>query len=1190
MNAFDIARSAKALAAILVVAAVAGCGGGGGGSNAAPSGTQTLGPTASAVTSSDGKVTVAVGDNALQAPVTISIAPATPDAATAAEPSYVAGTTYAYTAPEIQVPDQVLITIESPAAVGAAAAPPERKFALALPPGYMPPPTCLVNQPGLPATWQPVKNILVQGTECPASPAPGCQKIYQFGTGDQRQALCAPVKDVIIVPAVDFIVCPEGYVEVTADPFFADIAAEHGNGRICQRYTVQAPPMLVDAARGTSVNCQASKGKFLCPAPKLPSGTYSVLWDKTPPPDPYIDLANSGSGIGFTLEENGPPDMINVRLKATDPDGIGGIELLELLPFVANSLDALNGELPVAQRWSAPTAPFKASKVTTYDSGVFQIPYTYADSAKRRFRVRVFDRAGNSTDKNSPEVLLGFFNRITVESFTATPASVQSPGGPVTLSWSIKGAQSASIDQGVGAIAVNASTASASTGSKVVDVAAGTTFTLTATHPTRLTRTALATVTIGADVTPPSVSLAAAPAAVTAPGATTLTATANDLSGVTKVEFYRGATLIGTDTAAPYTQAVSFTPADIGSVGFTAKAFDAANNSTTSAVVNVTVGADMTPPTVSLLANPATVLVPGSTTLQATTSDNIGVTKVEFFRGATLIATDTAAPFQTQVDFTAADLGPTSFTAKAYDAQNNSTISAAVSVLVTTPSAGDTYASPTGVDAGNSTCAQASPCLTIAKAAGLAQANKTVWLMNGDYTGATQPAPIAVPAGLTLRALTPGLAAVGQGIVLQGNATVVGVVLRRNGFGDFGSIAASAGNVTIDGVKAVGNSAIGSGFPAVLALSGTVHATMTPGNIADYADQLTPAGQSVAIYATLAGNAWLTVSGGVFGGAALGGSDGVSGAFNRGAFNMTGSSRLDLNGVVLNVDSSGIFLYGDTTQVNLTGTLLHAGANSGPGYGIYAAKGTPQVTLVNSTISGFDHSYSHSSTGIYVGTFAQPGVALTLSTTNSSLTTNNVGVYVTEIGSSPSSLTWTGTNTSIAINTHGGIACHDACNIDLTGGEISENATNDPAASGHTFHGGVWMGMAAKTYQLKLRNMIIVDNKSTAGSNANSSDNSGVTMAGSASSVFDLGTAASPGNNLVQGNTSSAQTSGLNVNVAAGVTVSAVGNTFAPNVQGANAQGKYQLGTAPCSASSCNLTAGSGANYRISGGTLRLAQ
>jgi hypothetical protein len=229
----------------------------------------------------------------------------------------------------------------------------------------------------------------------------------------------------------------------------------------------------------------------------------------------------------------------------------------------------------------------------------------------------------------------------------------------------------------------------------------------------RTTKTAQVTVTLGADATPPSVSLAASPNPVVAPGSTTLAATASDNAGVAKVEFYRGATLIGTDTTAPFTQGVSFTPADVGTVGFTAKACDAANNCTTSAVVNVVVNPDTTPPSVSLLANPATVLVPGSTTLPATVSDNIGVTKVEFWRGGTLIATDTAAPFQTQVDFTAADLGTVAFTAKAFDAQNNNTTSAAVNVLVTTPSAGDTYVSPTGVDVGNTTCAQANPCRSI---------------------------------------------------------------------------------------------------------------------------------------------------------------------------------------------------------------------------------------------------------------------------------------------------------------------------------------------------------------------------------------------------------------------------------------------------------------------------------------------
>ena len=95
--------------------------------------------------------------------------------------------------------------------------------------------------------------------------------------------------------------------------------------------------------------------------------------------------------------------------------------------------------------------------------------------------------------------------------------------------------------------------------------------------------------------------------------------------------------------------------------------------------------------------------------------------------------------------------------------------------------------------------------------------------------------------------------------------------------------------MTIDGVKAIGSAAAGSGFPAVLALSGTVHATMTPGNIADYCRPAERrSGQSTGIYATLAGSARLTVNGGIFGGAALGGSDGVNGAFNRGAFNLTG--------------------------------------------------------------------------------------------------------------------------------------------------------------------------------------------------------------------------------------------------------------------------------------------------------------
>jgi hypothetical protein len=62
------------------------------------------------------------------------------------------------------------------------------------------------------------------------------------------------------------------------------------------------------------------------------------------------------------------------------------------------------------------------------------------------------------------------------------------------------------------------------------------------------------------------------------------------------------------------------------------------------------------------------------------------------------------------------------------------------------------------------------------------------------------------------------------------------------------------------------------------------------------------------------------------------------------------------------------------------------------------------------------------------------------------------------------------------------------------------------------------------------------------------------------------------------------------VKVNAGVTVSAVGNTFDASLQSASAAGAYVLGTAPCGASTCNLTTGTGPNYRVASGTLRLAE
>ena len=415
-------------------------------------------------------------------------------------------------------------------------------------------------------------------------------------------------------------------------------------------------------------------------------------------------------------------------------------------------------------------------------------------------------------------------------------------------------------------------------------------------------------------------SLSANPATVVAPGSTLLTATASDAVGVTKVEFYRGATLLGTDTTAPYEQAVAFTPADIGGVAFTAKAYDAADNVATSAVVNVSVGADVTAPSVSLAASPSTVLVPGSTTLQATATDAIGVTKVEFYRSGTLIATDTTAPYQLTLDFTAADVGSASFTAKAFDAQGNNATSAAAIVTVSTPTSGDTYAGPAGVDVGNTTCAQATPCRSIAKAASLAQANRTVWLQDGTYTPATQPALIDIPAGLTVRALTPGMAVLQQSLVLQGSATVVGVVIDRGPGNSYGtSIRAASGNVTLEAIRFTG--LLGTNSPPIAA-SGTAIVTLSPGSVADYTDTLSDAAGSGNIFALLTGNAQFTINGGSLGGTGLGGGSGFGFTPEYAAFQLQGNSRLAINNATVKVNSNGIFLNGAATQLSMTNSSL----------------------------------------------------------------------------------------------------------------------------------------------------------------------------------------------------------------------------------------------------------------------------
>ena len=180
------------------------------------------------------------------------------------------------------------------------------------------------------------------------------------------------------------------------------------------------------------------------------------------------------------------------------------------------------------------------------------------------------------------------------------------------------------------------------------------------------------------DTTPPTVSASESGSA----GAITLSASASDNVGVTKVEFYVDGALKATDTATPYTASLDSTTLSNGTHSLVAKAYDAAGNVGTSSAVSFSVsnstGGDTTPPTVSASESGSA----GTITLSASASDNVGVSKVEFYVDGALKASDTAAPYTASLDSTTLSNGTHNLVAKAYDAAGNVGTSSTVSFSV----------------------------------------------------------------------------------------------------------------------------------------------------------------------------------------------------------------------------------------------------------------------------------------------------------------------------------------------------------------------------------------------------------------------------------------------------------------------------------------------------------------------------
>ena len=232
--------------------------------------------------------------------------------------------------------------------------------------------------------------------------------------------------------------------------------------------------------------------------------------------------------------------------------------------------------------------------------------------------------------------------------------------------------------------------------------------------------TTTSAVTATVDTTPPTETISTtintdtgATTTITSGGVTKdntlgLSGTVSDASGVSSVQIYDGATLLGPATISSGNWSYTTAALPDGSHSFTAKATDTAGNTTTTSAVTATV--DTTPPTetISTTINTdtgatATITSGGVTKdntlgLSGTVSDAGGVSSVQIYDGATLLGSATVSSGNWSYTTAALLDGSHSFTAKATDNAGNTTTTSAVTATVDTKAPNDLIGSSQSCD------------------------------------------------------------------------------------------------------------------------------------------------------------------------------------------------------------------------------------------------------------------------------------------------------------------------------------------------------------------------------------------------------------------------------------------------------------------------------------------------------------
>ena len=476
--------------------------------------------------------------------------------------------------------------------------------------------------------------------------------------------------DAIVMPVVTITSPPDGIV-LTAPANFT-LAATASDGTVSQVEFFQGTTSLaVDTTSPYSVAVSSlAAGRYTLSAVATDNlgakGTNSVSI-----------VVNALPNVSITTPTNGQsflgPAIITIAASATDADG------------TITRVEFFNGATKLGEDTTSP----------------YSFSWSSVAAGSYTLTARAIDNLGGSN--TSAAITISVANNATPSVAITSPANNSVLAAPASFTLAATASDSdgtvsqVEFFQGTTSLAVDTTSPYSVA---VSSLAAG-----------RYTLSAVATDNLGAKATN-SVSLVvnALPTAAitsptngqsfTAPASITIAATADDADGtITKVEFFNGSTLLGTDTTSPYS--FSWNSVAAGNYTLTVRAIDNRGGSNTSAIVSISV-ADNTAPTVAIdtPANNAVLTALASFTLAATASDSDGtVSQVEFFQGTTSLAVDTTSPYSVAVSSPAA--GSYTLSAVATDnlgAKATNSVSIVVNALptaaITSPTNGQSFIAP----------------------------------------------------------------------------------------------------------------------------------------------------------------------------------------------------------------------------------------------------------------------------------------------------------------------------------------------------------------------------------------------------------------------------------------------------------------------------------------------------------------